>query len=167
MAVVDAVSFLVAAGFVAWIPLSEERPVREPQHWWAEMTGGLRHLVHERLLGHTLVAFGQMLLVFGFSEAAIFAILDAFDKRATFAGVLVGLALLAGSLAVIAATYSLVVMLAAVVALGYSLPVLLIAFTTLMQRRTPQALMGRISAAVEVVMGLSRRPCPSRSGRYS
>jgi MFS family permease len=183
VAVVDAVSFVVAAAFVAWIPLREERPVRVPQHWWAEMTGGLRHLVHERLLRHTLVAFGLMLLVIGFSEAAIFAILDAFDKPATFAGVVVtvqgvgavvggltasrwvrrlgetgavvvGLALLAGSLAVVAATSTLGVMLAAVVPLGYSVPVLFIAFTTLMQRRTPQALMGRVSAAVEVVMGV-------------
>ncbi len=183
VAVVDAVSFVVAAAFVAWIPLREERPVREPQHWWAEMSGGMKHLVHERLLRHTLVAFGLMLLVIGFAEAAIFAILDAFDKPATFAGVMatvqgvgavvggltasrwvrrlgetgavvVGLALLAGSLAVVAATSSLVVMLAAVVPLGYSVPVLFIAFTTLMQRRTPQALMGRVSAAVEVVMGV-------------
>ncbi len=136
VAVVDAVSFVVAAAFVAWIPLHEDRPVRVAQHWWAEMTGGLRHLVHERLLKHTLVAFGLMLLVVGFSEAAIYAILDAFDKPATFAGVVVtvqgvgavvggltaprwvrrlgetgavvvGLALMAGSLAVVAATSTL------------------------------------------------------------
>jgi MFS family permease len=183
VAVVDAVSFVVAAAFVAWIPLREERPVRVRQHWWAEMTGGLRHLVHERLLRHTLVAFGLMLLVIGFSEAAIFAILDAFDKPATFAGVVVtvqgvgavvggltasrwvrrlgetgavvvGLGLLAGSLAVIAATSTLGVMLVAVVPLGYSVPVLFIAFTTLMQRRTPQSLIGRVSTAVETVMGV-------------
>ena len=36
--------------------------------------------------------------------------------------------------------------------MGVSLPVLFIAFTTLVQRRSPQAIMGRVSTAVEVVM---------------
>lgn len=183
VAVLDAVSFVVAAAFVAWIPVREERPVRAPQHWWAEMTAGLRHLVAERLLRHTLVALGLMLLVIGFFEAAIFALLDAAGRPATFAGVVVtvqgvgavvggltaawwvrrlgetgtvvvGLVLMAGSLAVVAATSTLAVMLAAVVPLGYSIPLLLVAFTTLLQRRTPQSLMGRASAAVETVMGV-------------
>ncbi|MGB7817750.1 MAG: MFS transporter, partial [Ornithinibacter sp.] len=183
VAVLDAVSFVVAAAFVAAIPLRESLPVREPQRWWGEMTGGLRHLVHDRLLRHTLVAFAMMLLVVGFSEASIFAILDAFDRPATFAGVVVtvqgvgaiaggltasqwvrrlgetgavvvGLVLMAGSLAVIAMTSTLGVMLAAIVPLGYSVPVLFIAFTTLMQRRTPQSLIGRVSAAVETAMGV-------------
>ncbi len=183
VAVLDAVSFVVAAAFVAAIPLRESLPVREPQRWWGEMTGGLRHLVHDRLLRHTLVAFAMMLLVVGFSEASIFAILDGFDRPATFAGVVVtvqgvgaiaggltasqwvrrlgetgavvvGLVLMAGSLAVIAMTSTLGVMLAAIVPLGYSVPVLFIAFTTLMQRRTPQSLIGRVSAAVETAMGV-------------
>lgn len=183
VAVLDAVSFVVAAAFVASIPLREERPARAPQHWWTEMTGGLAHLVRDRLLRHTVVAFAMMLLVVGFSEASIYAILDGFDKPATFAAVVVtvqgvgavvggltaprwvrllsetgavvlALVLMAGSLAVIALTSTLSVMLAAAVLLGYSLPVLLIAFTTLMQRRTPQSLIGRVSAAVEAVMGV-------------
>ncbi len=183
VAVLDAVSFLVAAAFVAAIPLREARPVREPQHWWREMTGGLAHLVHDRLLRHTLVAFAMMLLVIGFSESAIYAILDGFDKPATFAGVVVtvqgvgavvggltasrwvrritetgavvvGLLLMAASLAVIALTSTLGVMLAATIPLGYSVPVLFIAFTTLMQRRTPQSLIGRVSTAVETAMGV-------------
>jgi MFS family permease len=183
VAVLDAASFVVAAVMVALIPLREARPERYAQHWRAEMSGGLRHLLREQVLRHTLVAFGLTLLVIGFSESSIYAILDAFDKPATFAGVVVsvqgvgavfggltasrwigriaetgavalGLAMMAGALAIVALTSTLWVLLVAVVPLGYSLPLLLVAFTTLLQRRTPRRLMGRVSAAVDVVFSL-------------
>jgi len=54
----------------------------------------------------------------------------------------------------VALTSTLWVTLAAVVVLGYSLPLTFIAFMTMLQRRTPRALMGRVSAAVETVMGV-------------
>lgn len=183
VAVLDAASFAVAAIMIAAIPLREEQPERGPQHWRAEMSAGLRHLLNERLLRHTLIAFGLMLLVLGFSESSIYAILDAFNKPATFAGVVVsaqgagavlggltasrwvawiaetgtiavGLVTMAGALAVIALTSTLWLLLVAVVPLGYSLPLLLVAFTTLIQRRTPRRLMGRASAAAEIVTSL-------------
>lgn len=36
---------------------------------------------------------------------------------------------------------------------GYALPVFIVAFNTLLQTRTPQRLMGRVSAATDVVLG--------------
>jgi MFS family permease len=182
VAVVDALSFLVAALIIASIPLRESPAQRSEQHWWHEMTGGVRHLVHEPVLRHTLVAFALMLIVIGFTEASIYAVLDFFGKPATFAGVVVtvqgvgavaggitatrwvrrlgeagtvtvGMGLLALGLAIVALTSTLWVTLAAVVVLGYALPLTFIAFMTMLQRRTPHALMGRVSAAVETVMG--------------
>ena len=44
-------------------------------------------------------------------------------------------------------------MLAGVVVLGYALPLMFVAYTTLVQIRTPQAIMGRVSTALEVVLG--------------
>jgi MFS family permease len=146
------------------------------------MTGGLRYLVHEQVLRHTLVAFFLMLVVIGFAEASVYALLDFFGKPATFAGVVVavqgigailggvmasrwvrrlgeagtvtvGMGVLALGLGIVALTSSLWVTLAGVVILGYSLPLTFIAFMTMLQRRTPQGLMGRVSAAVETVMG--------------
>jgi len=67
--------------------------------------------------------------------------------------VTVGMALLALGLAIVALTSTLWVTLAAVVVLGYGLPLTFIAFMTMLQRRTPHGLMGRVSAAVETVMG--------------
>jgi MFS family permease len=64
-----------------------------------------------------------------------------------------GMAFLAVGLATVALTSTLWVTLAAVVVAGYSLPLTFIAFMTMLQRRTPHALMGRVSAAVETVMG--------------
>ena len=182
VAVVDSLSFLVAALIIASIPLREEVPERIEQHWWHEMTGGIKHLAHEPVLRHTLVAFALMLIVIGFTEASIYAVLDFFGKPPTFAGVVVtvqgvgaiagglttsrwvrrlgeaggvtiGMALLAAGLAVVALSSTLWITLAAVVVLGYSLPLTFIAFNTMLQRRTPHALMGRASAAVETVLG--------------
>jgi len=182
VAVVDSLSFLVAALIIASIPLREKAPERVEQHWWHEMTGGIKHLAHEPVLRHTLVAFALMLIVIGFTEASIYAVLDFFGKPPTFAGVVVtvqgigaivgglttsrwvrrlgeagtvtaGMAFLAVGLATVALTSTLWVTLAAVVVLGYGLPLTFIAFMTMIQRRTPHALMGRVSAAVEAVMG--------------
>jgi MFS family permease len=182
VAVVDSLSFLVAALVIASIPLQESPPERSEQHWWHEMTGGIKHLAHEPVLRHILVSFALMLIVLGFTEASIYALLDFFGKPPTFAGVVVtvqgvgaivgglttslwvrrlgeagtvtvGMALLAVGLAIVALTSTLWVMLAAVVVLGYALPLTFIASTTMIQRRTPHALMGRVSAAVETVLG--------------
>jgi MFS family permease len=182
LAVLDAVSFLIAATVIAAIPVGEEVPDPDRAHPWHEVTAGVRHLVGDRVLRHTLVGFGLMLLVLGFTEASIYAVLDAFDKPATFAGVAVtyqgvgavigglscgvvirrlgevgstvlGMLLLAAPIGVIAGTSSLPVMLGALVVVGISLPLLFVAVNTLVQRRTPQALMGRVSMAVEVVTG--------------
>lgn len=183
VAVVDCLSFLLASLIIASIPLKESPPEPRGQRWWAEMTGGIKHLAHEPVLRHTLVAFALMLIVIGFTEASIYAVLDFFGKPATFAGVVVsvqgvgaiiggvtatrwvrrlgeagtvtiGLALLAIGLAVVALTSDLWVTLAAVMVFGYALPLTFIAFMTMLQRRTPHALMGRVSAAVETVMGM-------------
>ena len=182
VAAVDSLSFLVAALIIASIPLQERSPERTEQHWWHEMTGGIKHLAHEPVLRHTLVAFALMLIVIGFTEASIYAVLDFFAKPPTFAGVVVtvqgvgaiagglttsrwvrrlgeagtvtvGMALLAVGLETVALTSTLWVTLAAVVVLGYALPLTFIAFMTMLQRRTPHPLMGRVSAAVETMMG--------------
>ncbi len=182
VAVIDAASFVVAAVVIAAIDLGEERPVRDDTHLWHQTTAGLRHLAGDRVLRHVLVGFGIMLLVVGFTEASIYALLDGFGKPATYAGVIVtvqgvgavaggltsnlvirrvgevagtviGMAVMAAGVLAVAATTSLGVMLASVVVIGASIPLLFVAVTTLVQRRTPKPIMGRVSMAVEVIMG--------------
>lgn len=182
VALADAASFAVAAILIARVPVREDRPVREGGAYWFELTAGVRHLAGEPVLKHVLVALGCMLLVIGFAEASIYAILDAFGRPVEFASVIVtvqgvgavagglvasrvvrsysetgavviALVAMAASLFGIAASTNIALLFVAVVALGWSLPVLFVAYTTLVQRRTPQRLMGRVSAALEVVLG--------------
>jgi MFS family permease len=64
----------------------------------------------------------------------------------------VGLLVLVAGIGVMGWTHSLVVVCLAAAGFGTSLPMLLVAFNTLVQRRSPQAVMGRVSTAIEVLM---------------
>ncbi len=195
VAVLDAATFAAAAVIIGSMTLQDRRPERSEGNWLTEMGGGIKHLWSDRILRHTLVGLGLMLLVLGFSEASIYAIIDVFDKPVEFVSVIVtvqgigallggltatwwvrrigevgafavGALVLAAALAVIAATESLPVLLFDIPLFGYSIPLVVVAFMTLIQRRTPLRLMGRTSTAVEVVMGTPRPPA-SPSVQYS
>ena len=181
VAVVDAASFFAAAAVISALAVREEQPVAEESHFWAQTTAGLRFLVGEHVLKHILIGFAMCILVLGFAESAIYALLDAFDKPATFVSVIVsvqgvgavggglvssrvvrrigevgasvaGLLLLVAGILVMAGTHSIVVVCLSAAVFGASLPVITVSLMTLVQRRTPQAVMGRVSTAVEVVM---------------
>jgi MFS family permease len=114
-------------------------------------------------------------------ESAVFAMVDAFGRPASFVGVIssvqgvgaiagglssgwvikrigevaacvVGLVVLVAGIALMGVTHSFVVVCLSAAVFGTSLPLLMVAFMTLVQRRSPQAIMGRVSTAVEVVM---------------
>jgi MFS family permease len=181
VALMDATSFFVAALVIASLAVREESPDVEETHFWDQMTAGLRHLARERVLKHVLIGFALCILVVGFTESAIYALLDAFDRPATFVSVIVsvqGVGAVAGGLAsgplikrigevaacvaalvltvvgivVIAVTHSIVVVCLAAALFGASIPPITIGLMTLVQRRTPQPIMGRVSTAVEIVM---------------
>jgi MFS family permease len=66
----------------------------------------------------------------------------------------VGLVLLGASAIAMALSPSVGWVLASISVFGVSLPILVVAYMTLLQRRTPQRLMGRVSVAAEVVMSV-------------
>ncbi len=180
VALLDAASFFAAAVVIGAISVREEEPLVEETHFWAQLTAGLRFLGTDRVLKHVLIGFGITLLVLGFTESAIYALLDAFHRPATWVSVIVsvqgvgaisgglasswvvkrigevatcvlGLIVLVVGIAIMGATHSVVVVLVSAAVFGTSLPMLMVAFFTLVQRRSPQAIMGRVSAAVEVL----------------
>jgi MFS family permease len=182
VAAIDAASFLYAAAVIALLKVRENAPERVEQHWKDELLAGVRHIGGDPVLFHTLAAVGIALLVVGFLESAVFSMMDAFDKPPTFIGVIVsvqgvgaiaggllsariiglvgepqsiavGLVSVATGLMIAAVSPWLVVVFIGVVFLGFGLPVFIVAFTTLLQVRTPQALMGRVSTATDVVLG--------------
>ncbi|MDX6365207.1 MAG: hypothetical protein QOK30_283 [Nocardioidaceae bacterium] len=183
VAVIDAVSFLVAALTVAVLAVAETAPVRAAGSWRTEVTAGVLHLFHDSILRPTVLATGTALLVVGFMESAVFAMVDAFGRPASFVGVVVSvqgvgaiagglssswlirrigegnavalsLAALAVGLALCAVSPLLSVVFAGVVVLGFGLPVFIVALHTMLQRRTPGYLMGRVSTASDVVLGM-------------
>jgi MFS family permease len=88
VAMVDAVTFLVAAVAVAGLRVREtahDEP-REPRRWWVEVAEGASYIRRTPLLLHPTVALGLALLVIGFAESAAFATLDAFGKPVSFMG---------------------------------------------------------------------------------
>jgi MFS family permease len=183
VAVIDAASFLVAALTVAVLAVAETAPVRAAGSWKTEVTAGVSHLFHDSILRPTVLATGTALLVVGFMESAVFAMVDAFGRPASFVGVVVSvqgigaiagglsssrlirrigegnavamsLAALAVGLAICAVSPLLSVVFAGVVVLGFALPVFIVALNTMLQRRTPGQLMGRVSTASDVVLGM-------------
>jgi MFS family permease len=181
VAVLDAASFFLAAAVIASLTVHEDAPEHEESHFWAQMTAGVRHLAGDRVLGQVLIGFAMCILVIGFTESAVYALLDAFDRPATFVSVIVsvqgvgavcgglassavvkrigevascvvGLLALVVGLFVIAWTDSMIVVCLSAAVFGAALPIITVSLMTLIQRRTPQAIMGRVSAAVEVVM---------------
>jgi MFS family permease len=180
VALLDAASFFVAALVISTLTLSEVPPEVEESHFWTRMTVGLRHLAGERVLRHVLVGFAMCILVVGFTESAIYALLDAFDRPPTFVSVIVsvqgvgavggglassavvkrlgevaacvvGLVVLVAGILLMAWTHSIVVVCLSAAVFGAALPLITVALMTLVQRRTPQAIMGRVSTAIEVV----------------
>jgi MFS family permease len=182
VALVDIASFLVAAAALAGIRVTETPPVRAAVHWLDEVSAGVRHVFTAPALRRATVAFGVGLLALGAVDTMIFAYVDHGLHRApTFIGVLVavqGVGTVAGALAAPRAMAKLgevtvvaVGLLAFGVAIGIAVkPSLILAFIampfagvgnaaasvafgTLLQRRTPGPLMGRVSAAADMVLG--------------
>ncbi len=182
VAMLDAASFVVAAAAVAALKVREDKPVRDDGHWRAEFSAGIRHIWRDQTLKHTLIAVALALLVVGFMESAIFAAVQYFGKPASYVGVIVSVqgvgAVLGGlsssriirrlgevtsiSLSLVAFALGLAISAASpwlwglflgTVVLGFALPVFIVALNTLLQVRTPQRLMGRVSAATDVLLG--------------
>jgi MFS family permease len=180
VALLDAVSFLVAAVVIWAIRVEEQRPERVPMHWAAEVAEGARHIRRTPLLLHPTIALALCLLVLGFSESAVYAVVEAFDQPVEFVGPLLtaqgagaiaagilasriirrlgeprslvaGLVVLATGLGVIVVAQEVWQLLAGAVVLGAGIPLLIVSFNTILQKQTPGHLMGRVSTTTEVL----------------
>jgi MFS family permease len=182
LALADAASFLLAAVAIAGLRVVEkpDESGHELQHWRVEVAEGARFIRRTPVLLHTTVALGLALLVIGFVESAVYAVVEAFDRPVTFVGPLItvqgvgavavgllasrvvrrigepasvvtGLVVTGTGLGGIVAAEQVWQLLAAVGVLGAGLPLVIVAFNTLLQRQTPGRLMGRVSSTVEVL----------------
>jgi MFS family permease len=177
----DAGTFALAAGAVAALRVREPAPARAGAHWRAEITAGIRHIGHTPVLRRLLVAGVIALLVFGFFETVPFSVVgEGLHRAPAFLGVLeavmgigalaggafaapimrrtseralVALALLGSAAACLLLIPSwLPVVMAAMGLLGLSIVWVNVGAITLIQRRTPARLLGRVDAALTIAI---------------
>lgn len=179
---VNIAAYVIAAGLIGTLRIDGDRAGSSSRPTAESLLAGLRHVRRDPLLLHPLIAVGLALVVFGFTESAAYALIDAYDRPPAFVGVLVtaqgigavlggllaaplirrigepyailvSLLLFVGGTAGVAAAPAIGFVLAAVVPIGYGLPLMIIALMTLLQRRTPADIIGRVSTAFDVVLG--------------
>jgi len=182
VAMADAATFLVAAVAIAGLHVHDtaaEEP-RVQQSWRAEVVEGASYIRRTPLLLHPTIAIGMALLVIGFAESAVYAVVEAFGRSVSFIGpmltvqgvgavlvglvasrvvkrygeprsVVLGLGVVSLGLALVVVVDQVWELLVSVAILGAGLPLIFVAFSTLLQKQTPSRLMGRVSASVEVL----------------
>jgi MFS family permease len=178
VALIDAATFLIAAASIAAIGLRDRPPVRAELPWPREMSAGLRHLMTDAALRRTMTASAIAWLVIGLTESVSFAVVDqGLHRPPEFIGVLAcaqGAGSIAGGLgaariigragemsaialglclfgagAGLCMITSLPIVLAGKTVTGLGFAISMVGFVTILQRRTPTPLLGRVSTAAE------------------
>jgi MFS family permease len=181
VAVTDAATFGVFALAIAFVRAPEAKPTREESIFLTELAAGIRHVFATLPLRQIVLATGACLLVVGFAETLIFAVVDSGLHRPTsFLGVLESLqgagAVLGGLTAAVAlrrvgdvrlvgiamllfaagdgtfALPSLPLVCTGFFVAGFGVAWLIVGFMTAIQLRTPQQLQGRVASAADTLV---------------
>ncbi|MET7323336.1 MFS transporter [Streptomyces sp. NPDC005549] len=174
VALLDAATFVLAAGVYAALRVREAPPERPAANWRRRTAEGARYLWGHPGLRPLVLAGGVTMLCAGVNGATVYAVVDALGHSPAYAGALyavqgagsvvvgllagpavrrlggrrfaaAGIALFAVAVAVRAAPYDAVA-LASGAAIGAGLPAVLITALTAVQRETPGPLLGRVAA---------------------
>lgn len=183
VAVLDSATFVAVVGALLMIRTPEPRFEREEHHFRAELAAGARHIAATLPLRQMTLAAAACLLVVGFSETIIFAVLDqGLHRPASFFGVLsslqgvgaiaggvvsarllrrvgdvnlIALGMAAFAVGILAfVSSSLPLVLVGIAIGGAGVAWLIVGFGTAIQLRTPLRLQGRVSSATDVAIGL-------------
>ncbi|MET7776817.1 MULTISPECIES: MFS transporter [Streptomyces] len=180
VAVLDAVTFALAAGLYALLRVRETPPVPDPSAWRARTAAGIRHLRHHPELRPLILAAATTMLFAGLNGATVYAVAEGLGHSPAYVGLLyvaqgvgsVLIGLVSGpllrrlgerrfaaygiALTAVAVTLRAVpsdaVALVCGAAIGFGLPCVLIAAYTAVQRETPAPLLGRTSATANTLM---------------
>ena len=182
VALLDVATFVLAAGALACMRVTEPPPVPRTERAVAALAAGAAHLWRVVSLRQMTVACAAALLVIGFSETLTFEVAGTgLGRDAAFVGVLIavqgigavggamtaaafvrragegavaGIGMLVFSLGTTMLTSSsLNIVLAGKILFGIGMPWVIVALFTLLQRTTPRPLQGRVYSAVEVLVG--------------
>jgi MFS family permease len=181
VAVLDAATFAGVIVAIAMMRTTEPRFERVEHRFITELLAGARHIAHTVPLRQIVLATGVALLVIGFAETLIFAVIDEGLHRPTsFLGVLsavqgagsilggvtagralrrlgdawlVGLGLLVFAVGDSAlVSSSLPLVVAGFFVAGVSVAWIIVGFGTAIQLRTPARLQGRVASAAETLV---------------
>ncbi|MFH0179538.1 MFS transporter [Streptomyces cacaoi] len=180
VALLDAASFVCAAGLYACVRVGEERPRPATAHWRAQTAEGARFLWGHPELRPLVVAGGATMLFSGLGGPLVYAVVEGLGHSPAYTGTLyavqgagsVVVGLLSGpalrrlgerrfagcgiALTAVAVAGQAVasdpVALVCSAAIGAGLPCVLIAALTAVQRETPDALLGRATATAGTLM---------------
>jgi len=184
VAILDAATFAGSALLLSRMHVREEKPEPPEHHFLREVTAGIEHVWRTLPLRQMTVGTTIALLVVGFTETLIFIVIGHLGHKPSFFGVLatlqgvgsiaggltaawvlrrigdvrtVGLGLgLFGSCALLLAVPSLPIVLVGFFVAGLGIVWAIVAFNTALQTRTPLAIQGRVSAAVDVSLSLAQ-----------
>jgi Na+/melibiose symporter-like transporter len=179
VAILDSASFVAVVVALLFMRMPEPRFERVEHNFWSEAMAGARHIFATLPLRQIVFASGVCLLVVGFSETIVFAVLDeGLHRPASFFGVLSsfqGVGAIVGGVTAprilrrlgdvtlcgigMAAfalgdgtfvSHSLALVLGGIVFSGCGISWLIVGFATAIQVRTPLRLQGRVASAADV-----------------
>jgi MFS family permease len=184
VAVLDSATFAASVFFLARMRVPEEKPAPPEHHFVREVTAGLRHVWQTLPLRQVVLGVAAALLVVGFSETLIFAVIAALGQKPSFFGVFAtiqGIGSIAGGVTAAAVLRrvgevrlvgiglalfgladlcliapSLGVVLAAGPVAGIGVAWAIVGFSTALQTRTPLAIQGRVSAAADLSLSIAQ-----------
>jgi len=182
VAALDAATFLASAVCLAALRLREARPLAPEHHLLTQLVAGIAHIARRPGLRRIVLTVAATLLVVGFAETAIFAVLQkGIHRPPAFLGVLSaaqGVGAIAGALVAAklirsagdARTVAIGILLfgfgdafflvpnvaavmVGIVIAGAGLSFAVVGFGTAIQLRTPGELQGRVYSAADTIVG--------------
>jgi MFS family permease len=184
VAVLDSATFAGSALLMSRMRVAEEKPEWGEHHFLEEVTKGVAHVWRTLPLRQLTIGTTIALLVVGFTETLIFTVIGHLGRPPSFFGVLgtlqgvgsiaggitaaallrrlgevrtvgVGLGLF-GLCALLLTVPSLPVVTVGFILAGIGIVWAIVAFNTALQTRTPLAIQGRVSAAVDVSLSVAQ-----------
>jgi Na+/melibiose symporter-like transporter len=181
VAIVDAATFVVSIAALAALRVVEPPPHPHEHRFLVELAAGVQHVFRTVPLRQIVLGVAVAILVVGFMETALFAVIDSgLHRPPSFFGVLeaaqgvgavgggltaaravrqlgdgravgVGLALFAAGDGLLVIS-QLPVVLGGIAVAGFGLPWAVVGFVTAVQRRSPAHLQGRVYSAADTMI---------------
>jgi len=181
VAIVDSASFVFVVVALLMMRTPEPRFERVEHNFMSEALAGAKHIVHTIPLRQIVFSTGAALLVVGFSETIIFAVIDqGLHRPPSFLGVLStlqGIGAIAGGLTAVRGlralgdvriaglgmagfalgelsfvSSNLALVAVGVAVAGFGISWFIVGLMTAIQVRTPLRLQGRVSSAADVII---------------